>query len=371
VETISTNLETSWQRNSALGFRAPHNDGIIGGGRGLIDVYIYDLTKPPYDLGYAGPDRVINNANPHDTIGYICLDNALHPGPPYDDRQTIPAHEFFHLVQFAYNAEGKSDTDEGWLSESTADWFADEVFDDNNSYTQMIITYFKTTDYRLTNPNKGRDYASMIWHHFITDTFNDRGRVIRTTLENSVNNDIGTGTNWANHVQAIRTVLNVGWESVFYRFTVNNLFAGFPDNEVVIPREFRDTEAHLWPRLPRTDAGGYSLQVFDGSTRSYSGDGILAGGGVDYVKLDSRRDKVKITFDGVNNGNFAVSLARWNNAEQSPPLILTDFILNSSSKMGSLSLTDATRYNTFIIIRNMADGTSSIDRAWTLTFSTS
>ena len=43
------------------------------------------------------------------------------------------AHEFFHAVQFAYNAFQDS-----WLLESTAAWVEDEAFDSVNDNYQYL-----------------------------------------------------------------------------------------------------------------------------------------------------------------------------------------------------------------------------------------
>jgi hypothetical protein len=72
----------------------------------LIDVYLYDtkgLAVPV--LGFAVRHSVdASTINPNDFIGYMCIDNDL-----ATQRATTAAHEFFHLVQFAYNGQGTSD----------------------------------------------------------------------------------------------------------------------------------------------------------------------------------------------------------------------------------------------------------------------
>ena len=43
------------------------------------------------------------------------------------------AHEFFHAVQFAYDA-----ADDQWFMESTATWMEDEIYDDVNDNLQYL-----------------------------------------------------------------------------------------------------------------------------------------------------------------------------------------------------------------------------------------
>ena len=46
---------------------------------------------------------------------------------PLENLQVTAAHEFFHAVQFAYDA-----VDDQWFMESTATWMEDEIYDDVN-----------------------------------------------------------------------------------------------------------------------------------------------------------------------------------------------------------------------------------------------
>jgi hypothetical protein len=82
------------------------------------------------------------------------------------------AHEFFHAVQFAYDA-----FEDAWFMEGTAVWMEDEVYDDVNDNYQ----YF--ADSQLRHPEKPLDfgtqgylgwYGSWIFFRFLEEYIADR-----------------------------------------------------------------------------------------------------------------------------------------------------------------------------------------------------
>lgn len=112
---------------AAAGFRAPLPDeGQEGDTR--TDFYLGDLDQHGA-LGFCRSDAdgpVVGSA----WYGYCGFDNDYANSPWLDPtsllRVTV-AHEYFHAIQFAYDAE-----DDGWLMESTATAMEDELYDDVN-----------------------------------------------------------------------------------------------------------------------------------------------------------------------------------------------------------------------------------------------
>ena len=74
-----------------------------------------------------------------DASAYCVVDNdfAASQFPaltPLENLQVTAAHEFFHAVQFAYDAG-----DDQWFMESTATWMEDEIYDDVNDNLQYLV----------------------------------------------------------------------------------------------------------------------------------------------------------------------------------------------------------------------------------------
>lgn len=139
--TLST-LSTVWNTEiGTLGYNAPLGDGGAGekqtllgpAGQNRLDVYLAN-TGAAGVFGYAVPE---GPASVQTSAGYLVLDNDFSktqfPGTTSSDgmRQVTAAHEFFHLVQFAYDAD-----ESPWLMESSATWMEEQVYDgvDDNRY---------------------------------------------------------------------------------------------------------------------------------------------------------------------------------------------------------------------------------------------
>lgn len=112
---------------AAAGFRAPLPDaGQEGDTR--TDFYLGDIDRYGA-LGFCRSDAdgpVTGSA----WYAYCGFDNDYASSPWLDPTsllQVTVAHEYFHAVQFAYDAE-----DDGWLMESTATAMEDELYDDVN-----------------------------------------------------------------------------------------------------------------------------------------------------------------------------------------------------------------------------------------------
>jgi len=126
------------------GYRMPEADHTTGGGTVQtngqpvpaddIDIYLANIGKQGY-YGYCAPEPLTGSAARH-TPAFCVLDNdyAEFPhGTPTTNLQVTAAHEFFHAVQFAYDA-----TEDSWFMESTAVWMEDQVFDNINDNIQYL-----------------------------------------------------------------------------------------------------------------------------------------------------------------------------------------------------------------------------------------
>jgi hypothetical protein len=132
VALTSAVLDEVWAFEvDGYGYRAPKSDlsSTNNGGDAKLDVYLADLG-PVGLFGYCttdDPNALDQNYTFFDFSAYCVLDND-YVGYGYADTteplKVTAAHEFFHAVQFAYDA-----ADDGFFHEGTATWMEDEVYD--------------------------------------------------------------------------------------------------------------------------------------------------------------------------------------------------------------------------------------------------
>jgi hypothetical protein len=131
AQTTLDTLNAVWQQEVVtMGYRAPLRDANRGG-NGKLDIYLADVgSKNLY--GYCAPER---KKYRYTYTGYCVLDNdfAGFPGTPLANLKVTAAHEFFHAVQFAYDA-----AEDRWLMESTATWMEERYADDVNDNRQYL-----------------------------------------------------------------------------------------------------------------------------------------------------------------------------------------------------------------------------------------
>lgn len=147
--------------NTSLGWNEPVSDGTKGGGSGLTDVYLTDLERGLF--GYATTDP---GESGRKEAGYLVLDNdyAGFSGVPVDLMAVTMAHEYNHILQFAYDV-----FQDGWMFESTATFMEDYVFPDVNDYINFLDAFLRQSQVPITDDRRGdqKIYGSAVWNHFI------------------------------------------------------------------------------------------------------------------------------------------------------------------------------------------------------------
>jgi hypothetical protein len=144
VETTITTMEDVWSYEiDTLGYRRPLTDqrGSIDADGVNFDVYLSNIGIKGY-YGYCTIDdsRLKDNYKFFDYASYCVLDNNFSAGEfptntPTKNLQVTAAHEFFHAVQFAYDA-----FEDPWFMEGSAAWMEDEVFDSVNDNRQYLLS---------------------------------------------------------------------------------------------------------------------------------------------------------------------------------------------------------------------------------------
>jgi hypothetical protein len=156
-----------------LGYRAPKSDtnSQDDGGNGKLDVYLANIGgKGLY--GYCTSDdpnqKPSSGYNFYDLSAYCVLDDDYaefgYPDP-MDPLTVTAVHEFFHAVQFAYDAY-----EDPWIMEASSTWIEDELYDavdDNLQYlaqsplAQPLVPVDKNTSPRW--------YGAWIFIRFLSE----------------------------------------------------------------------------------------------------------------------------------------------------------------------------------------------------------
>ncbi|HET8949297.1 MAG TPA: MXAN_6640 family putative metalloprotease, partial [Solirubrobacteraceae bacterium] len=162
------------------------------------DVYLKDVGDEGI-YGYASTDP---GQSGRTRFAYLVLDNDYAPSqfPGYTDplqpMQVTAAHEYNHVLQYAYDT--LQDT---WMFESTATWSEDKVFDAVNDYVFYLDSWAHEPDEPITSPGDGspvptsdddlKMYGSAIWNHWIDAIYGPQ--VVRRAWELSVANTVAGG----------------------------------------------------------------------------------------------------------------------------------------------------------------------------------
>ena len=174
VEEVAITFDAVWALQiHGLRYRVPLDDG-----DGLFDVYIQQLgTSGVY--GQTWPNVLGDPV----TAAYLTVDNdymdRIYATRGLDGLHVTVAHEFFHAIQFAYNARSLS-----WWHEATATWMEDVVYDDVNDYFQYTRFVLESPTVSLDSQpslQDGHQYGACVYVHYLDQVF---GRsAIRKTWE--------------------------------------------------------------------------------------------------------------------------------------------------------------------------------------------
>jgi hypothetical protein len=172
------------------GFRAPKSDATSDndGGDARTDVYLLNIGAAGlYGYCYTDDPEIEKSNGKHDISSYCVLDNDYsseefpHLGP-LENMQVTAAHEFFHAVQFAYDAY-----DDSWFLEGTAVWMEDEVYDavnDNYQYlnTSIAMQPQKAIDFTNNGGAFLNRYGSWYFFRYISELFSPTPQVTDPSL---------------------------------------------------------------------------------------------------------------------------------------------------------------------------------------------
>ncbi|RHW26795.1 hypothetical protein D0Z08_11350 [Nocardioides immobilis] len=173
IRKVRRTLQHVNDKYVAAGYRRPKADGGRGGQTDKVDVYIGDIGNEGL-YGYCTSDDPNNprQTGDYSVWAYCTLDDDYAAGEfptntPLENMRVTAAHEYFHAVQFGYDAY-----EDGWILESTATWAEDELFDKVNDNRNYLA------DSPLSAPRKSLDrfgglyhYGAWIWWRYLTEEF--------------------------------------------------------------------------------------------------------------------------------------------------------------------------------------------------------
>lgn len=176
LATTKDVLEKVWDEEiGKLGFRKPVGDqnepsaGSASNPDGKIDVYLADIGDDGI-YGYVTSDT--DSAQP---APYVVLDNdftEFASGPQYSLKVTV-AHEFFHAIQFAYDA-----TESAWFTEGTAVWMEDIVYPTINDYLQYLQFSQIARPLQSANTTGGLErYGAVSFWKYLTEGFSSNSLI--------------------------------------------------------------------------------------------------------------------------------------------------------------------------------------------------
>ena len=163
VQTTLSVLEHVYATEvSSLGYRKPLDDGDH-----LDDVFLDQIG----DQGYYG--FCTTDDGTATSTAWCELDNDFAQSefgaPPANSLRVTAAHEFFHAIQFAYDAN-----DSTWFLEGTAVWMEDQVYPAINDYLQYL-TYSQITQSEVPIDTTGtfERYGAVIFWKYLSEGYHD------------------------------------------------------------------------------------------------------------------------------------------------------------------------------------------------------
>lgn len=119
------------------GYRRPDPDGALGGGTDMVDIYLADIGDQGL-YGYCTSDQ----PDLQDHLWAYCVIDDDYSRAQFGERNSSVenqrvtlAHEYFHAVQFAYDA-----FEDGWIMEGTATWAEEQLYDGINDNRQYLAS---------------------------------------------------------------------------------------------------------------------------------------------------------------------------------------------------------------------------------------
>ena len=328
-------FERAWTfQTDTLGYDTPPPDGSSGGGTDLYDVYMHRYSGA---YGVTFPEQYSNDrpGRSYDMISYIYVDPAYN-GFGYTDR-TLPmkvtsAHEFFHAVQMAYNANAGV-----WFMENCAVWMEENMWDDINDCYDYMPNFFNNPHKTLMTYDGSFEYGAFVWPTYLDERY---GRdIIKTIWEFAIYNDA------LNSVLFVLEEFYSGIMVDYPAFATWNYITGSRNDG----NHYQEASGYDQVRIMRTHN---SYPVTD--CPSLAQPGTL---GCNYIQFsrNNHHGKLRIHFTA-NSGIWVVPVVKSISTNQHE---FDEIILDSNYRDGEIEINGLENYVTVTIIPCLVYGTSS------------
>jgi len=154
----------------AAGYRSPDRDGTLGTGTDKVDVYLNNIGE--FGLyGYCTSDQPAK-VGTSNYWAYCVIDDDFSAAEfptntPRENQQVTLAHEYFHAVQYAYDAN-----EAGWFLEATATWAEDELYDSvNDNWNYLPFGQMGTPTTPLNTFAGLVHYGNWVFFRYLTEKF--------------------------------------------------------------------------------------------------------------------------------------------------------------------------------------------------------
>ncbi|CAI9416286.1 MXAN_6640 family putative metalloprotease [Nocardioides sp. T2.26MG-1] len=251
VEAVIATVDGVHDRYVAAGYRAPKADGVAGGDA-KTDIYLEDVFDEGL-YGYCTSDMPNPPATgPFDAWAYCVLDNDYAGFPtntPLENLQVTAAHEYFHAVQFGYDA-----LEDSWLMEATATWAEDELYDDVDDNLQYLPeSPLKRPAQPLDTFNEdGAQYGTWVFFRFLTEQLDAAEGGLPTLVRDIWRRaDGAAGGRDEYSIQAVANTLGD------YGYDLTTLYALFATANRAPARWYAEGAANHYPTAP--PAGSFKL----------------------------------------------------------------------------------------------------------------
>ena len=170
--TLAVMLDVWSTEVDAYGYRPPLDDDRASQDAGSgFDVYLSDIGGNGY-YGYCAADdsRTFATYSFYDRAAYCVLDDdysavEFPSNSASQNLKVTAAHEFFHAIQFAYDAY-----EDAWFMEGTAAWIEDEVYDRINDNRQFLWdSQFRQPGVSLDTGLDGTEYGAWGFFRFLSE----------------------------------------------------------------------------------------------------------------------------------------------------------------------------------------------------------
>ena len=193
VRSIALILDSLWALEvDSLEYNSPPVDDFYQEGLDAsYDVYLIDMATLNPDLsdvlGFTQPEEAVGGTTRY--TSYLALENDYAEHPAYVDRpldaaRVTAAHEFFHAIQFGYDAEEFEDPNPSdqyarrthWM-EMSAVWMEEQAYDEVNDYYGYLPFFYSYVDYSLRSAHMRSDvlgrryqYGAVVWPLYLSQT---------------------------------------------------------------------------------------------------------------------------------------------------------------------------------------------------------